>query len=333
MAYVNNSNMYDLMVGISNKFKSIPLWVGTEAEHTTAVANGIVPAIAIVGIIEPGDIINNNPGGGGSGGNGGSGDPGGNSGSSGSGGNSGGSGGAVTPVSFSTGTEAELALMIEAAKNGNINLGDYWHVGDTRTVHHSAISANNGLEAQNEQDVTWVILDTGENSGYTFADGTPVNFLVGMQGSLADRGVLATSDKAGDPWEDTARYSWLNNDFRNSLPQGFRSLFKQFNVVSAADIYGNQNSTTEDYFTLAAEKEITGTQNYSVPTEATALKQFAYYETAANRPKLRGSSTDRYWTRSIRSQNYDVMVRIETSGAPDVAVATNGFGISAFGCI
>ena len=193
--FAKYSDVYSLMAAISEKFKSIPLWIGTEEEHTTAVTNGDIPSTAIVLITDPDENNGSNSGNGGSGnsGSGGSGNGSGSGSGSGGSGNGGsgnsGSGGAVTIVPFSTGTETEIANMLEAARNGNLDLSQYWHVGDTRTVHHSAIEATNGLEAQDEQDAVWVIMDTGANSGYTFADGTPVNFVVGMQDRLNARGV------------------------------------------------------------------------------------------------------------------------------------------------
>lgn len=334
--FAKYSDIYSLMTAISEKFKSIPLWIGTEEEHTTAITNGEIPSTALVLITDPDE--NNGSGNGGSGGSGGGSGNGSGSGSgSGGSGNGGsgnsGSGGAVTIVPFSTGTDTEIANMLEAARNGNLDLSQYWHVGDTRTVHHSAIEATNGLEAQDEQDAVWVIMDTGANSGYTFADGTPVNFVIGMQDSLNARGVLATSDKGPNPWKDTARYSWLNTTFRQSLPEGFRSLFQPFIVNEAANYNSAEVVSTEDYFSLFSEKEIAGTAQYASAAEANATSQIEYYKTAENRIKDRGGSPDRYWTRTILNGNYDTMVRIEENGIVGTAVATNGFGISPFGCI
>ena len=95
--FAKYSDIYSLMTAISEKFKSIPLWIGTEEEHTTAITNGEIPSTALVLITDPDE--NNGSGNGSSGGGSGSGSGNGSgsgsgSGGSGNGGEGGGFGGA-----------------------------------------------------------------------------------------------------------------------------------------------------------------------------------------------------------------------------------------------
>lgn len=49
--------------------------------------------------------------------------------------------GNVQTVSWADGTDEQIAAMIQAADEGEINLADYWNVGDERTVQLSAMEA------------------------------------------------------------------------------------------------------------------------------------------------------------------------------------------------
>ncbi len=58
-------------------------------------------------------------------------------------------------VTFQDGTDEEIAAMLEAHYKGEINIGDYWHVGDSRLIHVESFYADvdnyNGwqIDAQN----------------------------------------------------------------------------------------------------------------------------------------------------------------------------------------
>ncbi len=60
---------------------------------------------------------------------------------------------------FEKATNAEIEKMLNAHYNGEINIEDYWHVGDTRLVHINAIPAdNNNSTSHVAQDMTFVII-------------------------------------------------------------------------------------------------------------------------------------------------------------------------------
>ena len=63
-------------------------------------------------------------------------------------------------VTFADGTDEQIEAMLEAHYNGDINIEDYWHVGDTRKIHLNEIESPNEDEyiaAWVEQDITIVI--------------------------------------------------------------------------------------------------------------------------------------------------------------------------------
>lgn len=73
----------------------------------------------------------------------------------------------VKIVSWAEGTDEELSVMLDAHYAGEINIYDYWHVGDERTVHLSAMTGfvnhGTGYVSENHpgQDATFVLMHSG----------------------------------------------------------------------------------------------------------------------------------------------------------------------------
>ena len=207
-------------------------------------------------------------------------------------------------VSWADGTDEQIVAMIEAADNGEINLADYWSVGDERQVTLSAMEATGVGESHVEQTVTFVLMNAG---GKTLANATPsgrteCSFIVGMKNGLAETGYMRSTNLNINGWEGLPRRTWCNSVFRNAIPSTLRDIFKQHLNITA-----NGNSTTTatstDYFALPAEKEVFGSVKNANSTAEASLTQFEYYKTSANRIKKsgdRGSAYD-WWERSPRS--------------------------------
>lgn len=199
-------------------------------------------------------------------------------------------------VSWASGSDDQIAAMVTADRNGDIDLRDYWDVGDERTAVLSAITpTTTGIaESQLIQPLTFVILHKG-------GDNDDYRFIVGTKECLAAPGKLNNST-AGTSWADAARRTWCNNEFRNAIPSTFRGIFKQWSVPYNTKT-GGSSSASDQYFALAAEKEVFGSNTYA--QGESSLFQFDYYKTAANRIKIsgvNGSACD-YWTRSERYNN------------------------------
>ena len=63
-------------------------------------------------------------------------------------------------VDFATGTDEQIAAMLEAHYDGKINISDYWHIGDTRTVHINASGKSGDYTTSHAaQDMQMVIMD------------------------------------------------------------------------------------------------------------------------------------------------------------------------------
>ena len=242
----------------------------------------------------------------------------------------------VKTVTWADGTDAEIVAMVNAADNGEINLADYWAVGDERQVTLSAMSATGVGESHAQQTVTFVLMNAG---GKTLANAaasgrTECNFIVGMKNGLAETGYMNSSNTNSGGWETCKRRTWCNDVFRNAIPSTLRDIFKQHLNVTA-----NGNSTTTatstDYFALPAEKEVFGSKTYADSTAEASLSQFEYYKTSANRIKKTGDSgsAGRWWERSPGSGYSGSVCRVGSDGTAGISDATKANLLAPFGCI
>lgn len=241
--------------------------------------------------------------------------------------------GSVEMVTWADGTEDQIQAMLDAAFAGKINLSDYWSVGDERVIHHSAMAATGVGESHAEQDQTWVLMDTGENSGYVFEDDTPVHFVVGMKDCFNETGYMNRSNTNTGSWHGCARRTWCNNVLPGSFSEKSRKFFKPFKTITAETYNGSTLKTSVDNFALFAEKEIFGTRTYSNATEANALKQIKYYEVTANRIKNVNGAVANWWERSPYSSNSTSFCGVTGNGNAGSGIAIDLRGLAPFGCI
>ena len=244
----------------------------------------------------------------------------------------------VKIVSWSNGTDAEIADMIAAADAGEIDLRLYWHIGDERIVHLSAMEAGDGLNiAQPAQDVVLVLMDTGSESGYKDINNKPVNFVWGQKDCLTETGKINRTNVFEGSWNGCALRADLNSKYYNALPATFRGCLKQFKVKTNDTSNSSDIQISQDYISLFAEKEIFGSSTYSGEIEANALIQINYYKTKTNRVKLINDSATRWWERSPKLQSEGEYVEhfcaVHLNGDPNFSLSSAEFGIAPFGCI
>ena len=159
----------------------------------------------------------------------------------------------VKIVSFRDGTDEEIAAMLAGHDAGKINIYDYWTIGNGRYVDVDALPSgwDNGNGKGFEADKVLIqLLDTSYgNNDIHFLFGLAVN---GIQTRYCDY-MNATDTNAGG-WRDCARRYWCNNILYNGIDSGFRSLMKQFDVITA--VYETSTDTTSDYLALPACTEL-----------------------------------------------------------------------------
>lgn len=239
-------------------------------------------------------------------------------------------------VTWAGGTDEEIAEMVAAADRGEIDLADYWSVGEERIMWLDAMEATDVGESHAAQEVTWVLMNKGEKTLATATESgrTECSFIVGMKDCLAEIGYMNSAATNDGSWEASNRRTWCNNVFREAIPNTLRGIFKQHKNLTIAIYHGSTNQETIDYFALPAEKEVFGSSTYSNNAEANALSQFTYYATTSNRVKKSEATglTLNWWE---RSPVLDGSTRfcLTLDGSAYYSKSNTQFGISPFGVI
>ena len=250
-----------------------------------------------------------------------------------------------TLVAFDTGTDSEIAAMINGYYDGTFTLADIqsvWDVGDTRDISRSAIAASGGSgdgawtvgESHIAQTATIQILDFAHDD-LTTAEGEITKALITVDlkdclndGTDAENGYMGLAGTSPYPylWQYSARRAWCNNGFYNALPGYIKNLVKPVDKLTGR--YGGPTlGTTSDKVFFLSEYEIYGSVLYSKePSQADPRyegSQYELYETAANRYKgpawTQGANSAPYWERSPQALNdnpsyYQFCCRVEQGG-------------------
>lgn len=240
-------------------------------------------------------------------------------------------------VTWAGGTDEQIVAMVQAADKGIINLADYWHVGDERVVHLSAMDAMSPLtDTHAAQDARLVLMNVGGKTLNTPTESgrTECSFIVGMENLLNELGSMSDQASTVGGWESCPRRTWCNSTFYNAIPSTLRPIFKQH--LNKASNGGDPTSgaiESVDYFALPAEYEVCGLYSFSSSTYETGLTQFEWYETSSHRKKYYGNTVATWWLRSPREDSSLLYCSINTSGSPGANNAASVRYLSPFGCI
>lgn len=254
-------------------------------------------------------------------------------------------------VTFADGTDAEITKMIEAHYAGKINIGDYWAVGDKRTIHHNAMSATGVSESHKANDYAYVIIGIEHDDLVTPINGktkaaitiqtermlyldttTKYNSSYDTSHECGYMNSLRTNDGG---WQDCERRIWCNEVYKKCLPTYIQNMMKQVKKLTSA---GSQSSTikvSNDYAFLPSEFEVFGSTTYSFAGEG---KQYQYFKNAtANRYKKPRHGSDYvsgyYWERSPFSSGSNSFCRVSLDGGAGTGDASDTFGVVPCLCI
>ena len=234
-----------------------------------------------------------------------------------------------TIVSWSTGTDEEIAAMVEAADAGIINLSDYWATEETRTVHLSAMPSTGVGESHAAQSVQFVLTDPGH---YTLANGKKCSFVVLQKDCLKEYGVMNSQETNSGGWNNCLRRTWCNSVYRNAIPSPLRGIFKQFTTY-AANGSGASAVASRDYFALFSEKEVFGRVTDANSSAESQNTQLNWFKTSSNRIKRVNGTSVAWWERSPRSGNSRGFCYVNYRGAADWYYADTDYSLAPFGCI
>ena len=241
-------------------------------------------------------------------------------------------------VSWSTGSDQEIADMINAYYEGSLSLQDIksvWTIGDERTVAFGAMAATGVGESHDAGNLTFVIMNWGGKTLKTSINGhSECLMIVGIKENFRPAGHMNSTNTNAGGWRDCARRTWCNGVFRDAITSSiFKNLFKQhYNLSGQGSGTSSGTYQTEDYFALPAEIEVFGSTTYSVSGEGS---QFKYYETAANRIKYRtdNGSASGWWERSPISGYSNGFCLVSSGGSAGNYSASHTDGLAPFGCV
>lgn len=254
-------------------------------------------------------------------------------------------------VAFADGTDAEIEKMIEAHYAGKINIGDYWAVGDKRTIHHNAMAATGVSESHKANDYIYVIIGIEHDDLVTAINGkTKAAITIQTERMLYldttteynssydtshECGYMNSSNTNSGGWGYCDRRTWCNNVYKKCLPTYIQNMMKQVRKLTSEGSQSNTIKTSNDYAFLPSEIEIFGSTAHSFAGEG---KQYQYFKNAtANRyKKPRYSSayvSGQYWTRSPYSSGSDSFCGVGRGGSANADSASNTGGIDPCLCI
>jgi len=233
-----------------------------------------------------------------------------------------------TMVSWSTGTDEEVAAMIDAAHAGTIDLQQdgNWAVGDVRTISISAFTGG-GNVSHSAQNVDIVISSFDEYE----SSSNVLQFDFKNQLALGNR-INETATNVGGYGESEMKTVTLPA-LVNAMPSWIKSRLIEF---SAPTSEGNNSSTivsvTGNKLALRSIEEVYGEAGRSFDGEGT---QVAYYSVADNnRKKKRGhSGSYSIWVSRSPAKNTGSFVDIDASGYQDQSGANTLFGVAPFGLL
>lgn len=240
---------------------------------------------------------------------------------------------------WADGTDAEIADALTRHYNGEIDLTDYWSVGDERVVHLSAIEATSDYDAQPAQDITLVLVNVGSRTLTTPINGhTECAFVVGQKDCLSVAGRFADKNNARYGWMTPSNISsairtWLNSNYINALPATLSGIFKSHVIFYCATYNTSTVLTDNSIVGLPATREILGTSADNLRDKAYSMyKQLTYYKDSSNRIKKVSGNANTYWTNSkyyYSSTTYgNRILCVSQSGGDTYNVSTISNGIA-----
>lgn len=254
-------------------------------------------------------------------------------------------------VTFADGTDAEITKMIEAHYAGKINIGDYWAVGDKRTIHHNAMSATGVSESHKANDYAYVIIGIEHDDLVTPINGkTKAAITIQTERMLYldtttkynssydtshECGYMNSSRTNDGGWQDCERRIWCNEVYKKCLPTYIQNMMKQVKKKTSGGSQSKIITISNDYAFLPSEIEIFGSTTYSFAGEG---KQYQYFKNAtANRYKKPCHSSDYvsgyYWERSPFSSGSNSFCRVNLDGSAGTGDASDTFGVVPCLCI
>ncbi len=235
----------------------------------------------------------------------------------------------VPMVSWTWGTDEQLAAMIDAAQAGTIDLqtDGGWRVGDLRKIHIDAWTGGNNV-AHAAEDLCIVItsFDEYENSGNVLQ----FDFFDCCSGAQR----MNSSNTTAGGYGSTEMYNTTLPALAEALPSWIKNRLRTFSVQASnggSDI-GTAGTVTGNKLALRSAMEVFGRSPSNVAPEGT---QIDYYKrsglTKRKGTGFSGSSEAIWATRSPYNSVYFAVVSVP--GELSYSPATTATNVAPFGCL
>ena len=231
----------------------------------------------------------------------------------------------LTIVTWADGTDEQIVNMINSHYAGEIDLTDYWNVGDVRKVNLSSVPGIKSTEyhyAKTNKNL--VLMNAGGKELTTPINGhTECAFVVGFDAYLGwyeERGVMNSTATNAGGWNATERRTWCNEVFPDSFSSSIKGIFKQYKNVTGIGGSQNETAVSDDYFAFPSGIEIWGSSASSVicDAEIAATTQFSYFNSSSTRKTYSDC-----WTRTARSNNSGQFLVTDSNGNLNFQAANN----------
>ena len=233
-------------------------------------------------------------------------------------------------------TDEELEKMLNAHYNGEIDVSDYWAVGDTRilNIKHSTIHLSRECQAAAAQNIAMVILgfnhdDLVEPIGTRTKAAVTIQTRECLNNDADNDAVKAYQNVSSSAVRDTTslqtntlwsyQYFTLAScaDYIYWLPDYMQKLIKKVNKICYRPKIGSNEVVSFDGF-LVSQKEIFGDEYSTSPEEGV---QYDYFKIKSNRIKYTNNNgqpnlnkPNYWWIRTLMSKRVG---SINTNGIRD----------------
>ena len=234
---------------------------------------------------------------------------------------------------FATCTDDEIKQYLDLHYAGKINIGDYWHVGDTRKIHLNNIANPNKdkyTDTWPAQDITIVI------TAFNHHDlATPINGITKTAITVQTREVLNNLtdywnvngcvftnlskdiDVTFAKWSKLPLRTWMNGTFLTTcFSSNWKNMIKSTKHKRLTQYNAKTTESVTDKIFLPSYPEIFGNisntfkyLNGDTPTGEEGI-QWEYYKIAKNRIKKgnnngKANSVSCYWLNGSANSDYD----------------------------
>ena len=237
-----------------------------------------------------------------------------------------------TIVSWSSGSDADVAAMIDAAHAGTIDLQQDggWAVGDVRTITVGAFT-DGGDVSHVQQSIDIVISSFDEY----MSCGNVMQF--DFKDELAEKVRLSNVRSNTGGYGVTEMKTTTLPALVNATPDWMKSRMIEFSVLTGTTGAGGNPSVIEtvtgNKLALRSEKEVT---NYSSGSVSGEGSQVALYQKSGTKVKKLGHSGSNtgWWLRSPRTAGNIEFRYMTSNGSADSNVPNNySYGLAPFGCL